>query len=572
MDYRLEYENWKKTVEDPELKQQLLNIEGDDKEIRSRFENSLSFGTAGLRGILGAGTNRMNIYTVGWATQGLADYINGRYGGGEVAIAYDSRHKSREFAEECAGILAENDITAYIYKELMPTPMLSFAVRELGCKAGIMITASHNPAIYNGYKVYGSDGCQMTIEDSDAVLEKLKYVDVLNGVKRGSFKNAVKNSSVKYIGKKVIDNYFKQVEKQQLNPGICLDYPLKIVYTPLNGTGNKPVRRILERIGAARVIVVPEQELPDGDFTTAPYPNPELPDALKLGLKLCEKEKPDIFIATDPDADRVGFAVRREGKYRVLTGNEIGILLLNYCIAARKEKRNMPKNPIAVKSVVSTSLADKIAAAGGVEMITVLTGFKYIGEQILFLEQRGEEKRFIFGFEESCGYLAGSYVRDKDAVFAAMMLAEMTSYYRSKGISIIDLLEGLYKQYGHYINSVVNIDFHGADGINEMKVIMNNLRTRNVGEIAGRGVLECLDYESGVKIDTVTGGKTGIGLPLSDIMQYNLAGGASVIIRPSGTEPKMKIYLSAGEESQKKSQKLINELSAAAKELIGASE
>ena len=569
MDYYSEYMKWAASVDEAVLKQELTDIAENEEEIRSRFEGTLSFGTAGLRGVLGAGTNRMNIHTVAWATQGLADYINGRYLGGEVAIAYDSRHMSLEFAQECAAVLAANGITAFMYKELMPTPMLSFAVRELACKAGIMITASHNPAIYNGYKVYGSDGCQMTIEDSDAVLEKLKNVDILNGAKRVPFKEGIKRGLIKYIGKKTINSYFKEVEKQQLNPGVCLDYPLKIVYTPLNGTGNKPVRHILESIGVAKVVVVPQQELPDGDFPTAPYPNPELPDTLKLGLELCRKEKPDIFIATDPDADRVGFAVRREGRYKVLTGNEIGILLLNYCIEARNEKRLMPKNPVTVKSVVSTPLADKIAAAGGVEMITVLTGFKYIGEQILFLEQKGQVKRFIFGFEESCGYLAGSYVRDKDAVFASMMLAEMTSYYRSKGMSAIDVLEGLYEKFGYYINSVVNIDFHGVDGINEMKTIMSDLRTKSVGDIAHRKVLECLDYKSSIRTDNMTGEKTGIGLPLSDIMQYNLEGGASVIIRPSGTEPKMKIYLSAGEASRELSEKLIDELSAAAKELIG---
>ena len=569
MDYKAVYKRWLDAVAEPELREELLGIGTDDEELRSRFETSLSFGTAGLRGVLGAGTNRMNVYTVGWATQGLADYISGRYGGGDAAIAYDSRNMSREFAEVCAEVLAANGITAHIYRELAPTPMLSFAVRALRCKAGIMITASHNPARYNGYKAYGSDGCQMTIEDSDAVLEKLAHVDVLTGMKRIPFSEGIKKGLIKYVGKRVSDNYFKEVEKQQLNPGICLNYPLSVVYTPLYGTGNKPVRRILERIGITQLTVVPEQELPDGNFPTAPYPNPEMPEALKVGMELCKKLKPDIFLATDPDADRVGFAVRRQGEYRALTGNEIGILLLNYIITARGENRVMPDSPVAIKSVVSTPLADKIAENGAVEMITVLTGFKYIGEQILLLEQKGEEDRFIFGFEESCGYLAGGYVRDKDAVFASMLLTEMTSYYRSKGQSVIDVLEGLYRKFGYYINSVINIDFPGVDGIEQMKGIMQNLRQGEPGEIAGRRVLEYLDYESGVRKDIETGAVGDIGLPFSDIVEFRLEKGANVIVRPSGTEPKMKIYLTASEESLELSREFIERLADASKALIG---
>ena len=568
MDYRAIYEQWKEAVDDPALKAELEGIGCDEEGLRSRFETSLSFGTAGLRGELGAGTNRMNVYTVAWATQGLADYITGRYGSGEVAIAYDSRNMSVEFAKECAGVLAANGITAHVYSELAPTPMLSFAVRALRCQAGIMITASHNPAKYNGYKAYGSDGCQMTIEDSDAVLEKLKSVDILSGAKKMPYKEGVKKGLIKTVGKRVVDGYFKAVARQQINPGICLSYPLSVVYTPLYGTGNKPVRRILENIGVTRIAVVTEQELPNGDFPTAPYPNPELPEALKLGMALCEELKPDIFLATDPDADRVGFAVRRQGEYRALTGNEIGILLLNYIITARKENRAMPADPIAIKSVVSTPLADKIAEDAGVEMITVLTGFKYIGEQILILEQKGEEKRFIFGFEESCGYLAGGYVRDKDAVFASMLLAEMTSYYRIKGQSVMDVLDSLYRKYGYYINSVINIDFPGADGIGNMRGIMRGLREKETAEIAGRNVLEYLDYESGCRKNTETGEVFDIGLPASDIVEYKLEKGANVIIRPSGTEPKMKIYLTAGEESLELSQAFIEQLSVAARALL----
>ena len=572
MGYMETYNRFLGEAKNPEDYEELISIKDNEDEIRSRFENVLSFGTAGLRGIIGIGTNRMNLLTVGWASQGLADYINNRYGGGEVAIAYDSRNMSKEFAEHAASVLAANSITVYIFRELMPTPMLSFAVRELKCKAGIVITASHNPAQYNGYKVYGSDGCQMTTEDTNAVVSRLNTIDMFSDVHNMSYEDAVEIGLVKYISNKVINDYFRAVAEEQLNPGICLEYPISVVYTPLNGAGNKPVRRILEEIGVSDISVVKEQELPDGDFPTAPYPNPEMREALELGLKLCKEVKPDIFIATDPDADRVGFAVRRDGEYRILTGNEVGILLLHYIITAHKQKRTMPENPITIRSVVSSTLVDRIAEDEKVEVITVLTGFKNIGEQILLLEQKKEEHRFIFGFEESCGYLAGSYVRDKDAVFASMMLAEMTSYFRSRNQSLVDVLENIYKKYGYYVNTVVNLEFSGLDGNQEMSNIMTSLRENVPQEIAGLSVIKYLDYENKKRIEVSSGDVSNISLPSTNMVAFILEGGAEVMIRPSGTEPKMKIYITTAEKDLESSKMLTERLVLASKDMVKDSE
>lgn len=568
MNYMDIYRLFLREIDDQDILDELNSIKDDPVEIRSRFETMLSFGTAGLRGILGIGTNRMNLLTVGWATQGLADYINSRYGSGEVAIAYDSRNMSKEFAEHAASVLAANDITAYIFRELMPTPMLSFAVRELNCKAGIVITASHNPAKYNGYKVYGSDGCQMTIEDTNAVVSKLEKVDLLIDVKTMEYDTAVEIGLVKYITNKVINDYFRAVEAQQLNPGICLEYPISVVYTPLNGAGNKPVRRILEEIGVNNISIVKEQELPDGNFPTAPYPNPEMHEALRLGLELCKEVKPDIFIATDPDADRVGFAVKRDGDYRILTGNEVGIFLLHYVITSRLANRNMPQNPLTIRSVVSSSLVDRIAKDAKIEVVTVLTGFKYIGEQILLLEQKGEQNRFIFGYEESCGYLAGTYVRDKDAVVTSMLLAEATSYFRARNMSPVDVLENIYKKYGYYINTVINMEFSGIDGANEMKDIMSSLRENVPLEIAQLKVLQYSDFEARKRTDTETGELFDIPLPKTDMISYQLENSAEVMIRPSGTEPKMKVYITTAQAEHEDSKELTEKIKTAVQEMI----
>lgn len=570
MNYMKEYELWKSKALDEALQKELKKIEGKDNEILSRFGASLTFGTAGLRGVLGVGTNRMNIYTVRRATQGLSDYVNERFGGGAVAISYDSRNMSKEFAEECASVLAGNGLEAYIYDRLMPTPMLSFAVRELKAKAGIMITASHNPAAYNGYKAYGSDGCQMTSEDANAVYERIEKVDIFGGVKHKNFDEGLKDASIKYISKFVIEQFYNEVLKCKVSGTACEAYPISVVYSPLNGTGNEPVRRIMDELGISDVYVVKEQELPDGNFPTCTYPNPETKEALALGLKLCEEKKPDLFIATDPDADRVGVAFKEEdGSFRILTGNEVGALLLNYIIEARTKNNTMPKNPVAVKSIVSTALADEIAKKGGVELRTVLTGFKYIGEQILFLEQAGESERFIFGFEESCGYLAGSYVRDKDAVLATMLLCEMTSYYKSKGKTVLEVLKELYETYGYYMNRVINKEFPGINGAAEMKAVMDRLYSSYPEKIGGLLVTSAVDYKQRVKKSITLGTESPINLPEADVIEFLLENGASVMIRPSGTEPKMKVYMSVNEKTAEESEKVLAKLEKSAKTIIG---
>lgn len=443
------YQKWLEcATDDADLQTELKAIAGDDAAISDRFYRDLEFGTGGLRGVIGAGTYRMNIYTVRRATQGLANYVNSAYTNPSVAISYDSRIKSDVFAKAAAEVLAANGIKVHIYTELMPTPMLSYAVRAQKCSAGIMVTASHNPAKYNGYKVYGSDGCQMTIDAANAVLAEINALDIFQDVKHTDFDAAMADGMISYTPQSVIDAYYQDVLKQSLNPDLCAKSGLKIVYTPLNGTGNKPVRHILSAIGIKDVTVVPEQENPDGNFTTCPYPNPEIREALECGLKLCRKVKPDLLLATDPDADRVGIAVPDGDDYALFSGNEVGAMLLEYICQQRIEKGTMPKNPIAVKTIVTTDIVNAIAKEYGVEVIDVLTGFKFIGEQIGFLEEKGEEDRYIFGFEESYGYLAGSYVRDKDAVVASMLICEMAAYYRTKGISMIEARKRMYEKYG----------------------------------------------------------------------------------------------------------------------------
>ncbi|NMA06472.1 MAG: phospho-sugar mutase, partial [Ruminococcaceae bacterium] len=461
----------------------------------------------------------------------------------------DSRNMSKEFAECSACVLAANGIKAYIYKSLMPTPMLSFAVRELKCDAGIMITASHNPAAYNGYKAYGPDGCQMNEEDSGNVLKFINELDVLTGAKKADFDDGLEKGLIEYIGDDVIEKYYDAVKEQQILPGICRENPIKVVFSPLHGTGNIPVRRILKDIGLDDVTVVKEQENPDGNFPTAPYPNPETADALKLGLEVAKKIDADIFIATDPDADRVGTAIRDGDDYQILSGNQIGILLFNYISTVRNKLNNMPDNALAIRSVVSTPMVDKIAKDTGVEMVSVLTGFKNIGEKILRLEEKGEEKRFIFGFEESCGYLAGSYVRDKDAVLACMLICEMACYYKSIGISMVELLNSLYEKFGYYLNNVVNLEFPGLEGADKMKAIMQKHRESPLKEIGGQKVERYSDFLGGKSVCVYTGEESEIDLPKSDIVSYNLEGGAEVIVRPSGTEPKMKVYITVCEEN-----------------------
>lgn len=538
------YQSWRKNaVDDPDLQSELSAIENDAEAIQDRFYRDLAFGTGGLRGVIGAGTNRMNIYTVRKATQGLANYVKEAFSEPSVAISYDSRIKSTDFAKAAAEVLAANGVKVHIYTELKPTPMLSFAVRALHCSAGIMVTASHNPAKYNGYKAYGSDGCQMTIDAADAVLAKINALDIFNDVKHMLFDEALAAGMISYIGDDVIEDYFRNVLAQGINTDLCAKSGLKIVYTPLNGTGNKPVRTILNRIGIQEVTVVKEQENPDGNFTTCPYPNPEIREALQLGLQYCDQVKPDLLLATDPDADRVGIAVPDgKGGYALFSGNEVGAMLLEYICEQRIQKGTMPKHPVAVKTIVTTDIVEAICKAYGVELIEVLTGFKFIGEQIGFLEAKGEEDRYIFGFEESYGYLAGSYVRDKDAVVASMLICEMAAYYRTKGISMMQARENLYQKYGVYVHAQHSFTFEGESGMIRMQNIMENLRTNRPEQIDNLKVIQFADYEKQVSIDLTTGTETAITLPKSNVLSFTLEQSAKVIIRPSGTEPKIKAY------------------------------
>ena len=538
--YKLWLEN---ATEDEDLVNELKAIEGDEEAIKDRFYRDLEFGTGGLRGVIGAGCFRLNIYTIRRATQGLADYVNGAFENASVAIGYDSRIKSDVFAKEAAKVLAGNGIKAYIYPELMPTPMLSWAVRSLGCKAGIVCTASHNPAKYNGYKAYGEDGCQMTIEAADIVLAKINDVPMFGGAKLGDFDEGVKSGMIEIISNDVVEAYLDEVEKQQIHPEVCKTAGLKVVYTPLNGSGNKPVRAILKRVGINDVTVVPEQEYPDGNFPTCPFPNPEITEALHLGLELCKTVKPDLLLATDPDCDRVGIAVPDgDGNYVLFSGNEVGAMLLEYICKERIALGTMPENPVAVKSIVSTDIAMAIAKEYGVELRNVLTGFKFIGEQIGFLEANGEAHRCIFGFEESYGYLAGSYVRDKDAVVASMLICEMAAFYRSKGISLLDAREAMYKKYGNYVHTVASFTCEGASGMEQMASIMSNLHANTPEEIAGFKVVGLSDYLKRTETDLISGDVTPIDLPKSDVITFKLENGATVILRPSGTEPKIKAY------------------------------
>lgn len=538
------YQSWRKNaIDDPDLQSELSAIENDAEAIQDRFYRDLAFGTGGLRGVIGAGTNRMNIYTVRKATQGLANYVKEAFSEPSVAISYDSRIKSTDFAKAAAEVLAANGVKVHIYTELKPTPMLSFAVRALHCSAGIMVTASHNPAKYNGYKAYGSDGCQMTIDAADAVLAKINALDIFNDVKHMPFDEALAAGMISYIGDDVIEDYFRNVLAQGINTDLCAKSGLKIVYTPLNGTGNKPVRTILNRIGIQEVTVVKEQENPDGNFTTCPYPNPEIREALQLGLQYCDQVKPDLLLATDPDADRVGIAVPDgKGGYALFSGNEVGAMLLEYICEQRIQKGTMPKHPVAVKTIVTTDIVEAICKAYGVELIEVLTGFKFIGEQIGFLEAKGEEERYIFGFEESYGYLAGSYVRDKDAVVASMLICEMAAYYRTKGISMMQARENLYQKYGVYVHAQHSFTFEGESGMIRMQNIMEHLRTHRPEQIDNLKVIQFADYEKQVSIDLTTGTETAITLPQSNVLSFTLEQGAKVIIRPSGTEPKIKAY------------------------------
>ena len=532
--YLDEYKRWSQAgLEDPALVKELAEIAGDEQQIKERFAISLKFGTAGLRGVLGAGTNRMNIYVVRQATQGLANWVKTQGGNQLVAISYDSRINSDVFAREAACVLAANGIHVRIYDALMPVPALSFAARYYGANAGIMVTASHNPAKYNGYKAYGPDGCQMTDDAAAVVYAEIQKTDVLTGAKRVSFEEGLSSGLIQYVEDSCKEALYDAIKARSVRPGLCKTAGLKLVYSPLNGSGLVPVTRILNDIGITDITIVPEQKDPDGNFPTCPYPNPEIFEALRLGLELAEKQNADLMLATDPDADRVGIAVRcKNGSYELLSGNEVGVLLLDYICAGRIEQGTMPKAPVACKSIVSTPLADAVAAHYGVECRNVLTGFKWIGDQIARLEAAGEVDRFIFGFEESYGYLAGPYVRDKDAIIGSMLICEMAAYYRSIGSSIKERMEQIYAQYGRYLNKVDSFEFPGLSGMDKMAAIMDGLRKQPITELAGIAVVKTQDFEKAEET----------GLPAANILTYALADGSTVIVRPSGTEPKIKIY------------------------------
>lgn len=571
MDIKQTYNEWlENAVEDKDLTAELESIKNNEDEIYDRFYTALKFGTAGLRGIIGAGTNRMNIYVVRQATQGLANYVLKKYGNGSVAISHDSRIKADLFMNEAARVLAANGIKVYITSELQPTPVLSYLVRYFKCQAGIMVTASHNPAAYNGYKAYGEDGCQMTDVAANTVYDEISKLDMFKDVKIADFDESVKSGMIEYVDESVYDTYLEKVMEQQVNPGVCKGADLKVVYTPLNGTGNKLVRKVLGKIGVNDVVVVPEQELPDGNFTTCPYPNPEIKEALAKGLELCEKEQPDLLIATDPDADRVGIAVKDyDGSYRLISGNEDGVMLTNYILSCKKASGKLPEKPVVVKTIVTTKLINKLCEKYGCELKNVLTGFKYIGEVILNLEKKHEENRYLFGFEESYGYLSGTYVRDKDAVVASMLVCEMAAYYKKQGKSLAEVIDGLYEEFGYYLNKTYSFEFGGAAGMQKMADIMTAVRDNTPKSIAGYDVVKVSDYLLRKETDVATGNVTNIDLPKSNVIALHLADDNAVIIRPSGTEPKIKLYITSVGKDKDNAAEICEKLVVASKEILG---
>ena len=558
--YMDDYKRWMEAdLEDPALKEELEAIQGKEDEIKDRFAVALKFGTAGLRGVLGAGTNRMNIYVVRQATQGLANWVKTQGGNQLVAISFDSRINSDVFAKTAACVLAANGIKVRIYDALMPVPALSFATRYYQANAGIMVTASHNPAKYNGYKAYGPDGCQMTDEAADIVYAEIQKTDILSGAKMMTFEEGQAAGLIEYVGDDCKEALYAAIEARSVRPGICRTAGLKLVYSPLNGSGLVPVTRVLKDIGITDITIVPEQQYPDGNFPTCPYPNPEIFEALRLGLELAEKSGADLMLATDPDADRVGIAMKcPDGSYELVSGNEMGVLLLDYICAGRIESGTMPENPVAVKSIVSTPLADAVAKNYGVELRSVLTGFKWIGDQIAQLEAAGEVDRFIFGFEESYGYLAGPYVRDKDAIIGSMLICEMAAYYRSIGSSIKQRLEEIYDKYGRYLNKVDSFEFPGLSGMDKMAGIMESLRKNPPAEIGGYAVVKVTDFKNTEET----------GLPAANVLMYKLEGGAEVIVRPSGTEPKIKTYFTTLGKDLKEAEEQKEKLAAALKPIL----
>ncbi len=562
------YELWcKRATRDGDLIKELVSLKDDENAISEAFYKDLEFGTAGLRGIIGAGTNKLNVYTVGKATQGLAAYINSVTENGSVAVSYDSRIKSDVFARVAAEVFAANGVKVYIFKELTPVPMLSFAIRHLKCDAGVMITASHNPSKYNGYKAYDNTGCQLGPKAADYVLSIMNSVDIFDGVKYLDFDTAVKEGKIEFIGEDVNEAYLNCVLNARVEKELDTSN-LNVIYTPLNGSGNKPVREILKRIGVKNLTVVKEQELPNGNFPTCPYPNPEIREAFNLALELSKEVEPDLLLATDPDCDRVGIAVKHDGGYTLLTGNEVGILLLNYILSRRKAQGNLPENPVAVKTIVSSEICKVIAKDYGCTLLDVLTGFKFIGEQITLLEEKGESERYVFGYEESYGYLIGTHGRDKDGVVASMLICEMAAYYKKRGLDLIEQLDNIYMRYGYYLSVQKSFVSEGQAGLKKISDTMARIRENPPEKIAGLGILTYKDFDGSISVDVLNGTTSEINLPKSNVLAFYLEDGSSVIVRPSGTEPKIKLYINAVGEDMELAQSRREELEKAGEQLL----
>ncbi|MBE6715633.1 MAG: phospho-sugar mutase [Ruminococcaceae bacterium] len=553
------YSLWMEKATEPEILDELKAIDGNNEEILDRFWQNLAFGTGGLRGVIGAGTNRMNVYTVSQATQGLGNYLNEAFSAPSVAVGYDSRINSDKFAKAAAAVLAANGIKVYIFKELIPTPIVAYAVKELGCSSGIVITASHNPSKYNGFKCYDERGYQMTDEAAARTLEYINNCDIFEDVKTMDFETAVSEGKIEYIEDSFLDKYFSLVLSRSINPEIAENADLSVIYTPLNGTGNKPVRKILSMMGIKNVAVVPSQENPDGRFPTCSFPNPEIRDAFNEALKLAENNKADLLLATDPDCDRVGIAVLTDGEYKLLSGNDVGCLLVDYILSQKKEKGTLAENPIIIKSIVSSDMSTAVAESYGAEMKNVLTGFKYIGELMTELQEKGEENRFELGFEESYGYLSGMHTKDKDAVNASMLICEMAAYYKKQGKTLCDVMNSLYERFGFWNNALFNFGFEGADGMKKMLGMMDALRNEAPANLGGMEIVRVEDYKLSSATDVKTGEKSVLDYPSSNVIILVAENKDKVIIRPSGTEPKIKIYamvqgkdeMSAKEQTEK---------------------
>lgn len=568
-DYRKIYQEWCEAgMKTAELVADLKSAEGDEESIKDRFYRDLEFGTAGLRGELGAGTNRMNVYTVSRASRGLCEFLKAEKADFSVGIGYDSRNNSTLFAEVTACVVASEGGTAYLYDRLLPTPLLSYVTRELNLDAGVMVTASHNPAKYNGYKVFGGDGCQIGPEVADVVLEKIDSLDLLSSFDETlNFEALLAEGKIKYVPEKIVDDFYVVALAERIFPEAITKTSLKITYTPLNGTGNEPVRKILAMAGYDDVTVVAEQEMPDGNFTTCSYPNPEFREALELGLRDAKANDSDLLIATDPDADRVGIAVKDGDDYTLLSGNEVGVMLLEYIVRGKIDKGAFPKTPVAVKTIVSTPLTDKICKKYNIDLKDVLTGFKFIGNEITKLEKVGREEDYLLGYEESYGYLKGRYVRDKDAVTASLLIAEMASYYKMKGQSLADVRKDMYEEYGYLLNYTENYSFPGAEGMVEMKGIMDKMREDKFANL-GKKVIAFADYFDGYKVDNVAMTKEVIDFPKSNVLSFSFEDDLKIIIRPSGTEPKIKLYYTVGGKSFDESHENYAEISAVVKKYV----